>query len=107
LMAGRVAGAADFKRDAIEFEHQPQPGEFAINDQIMKAYREFMTEFLSKNPDTGVTIKTVDENFEWERQKIREEVLSAAYGVDMQRRLATELGPQLQRAHDETAQPAA
>ncbi|HKE06081.1 MAG TPA: S41 family peptidase [Blastocatellia bacterium] len=106
LMAGRVAGAADFKRDAIEFDHQPQPGEFAINDQIMKAYREFMTDFLSKNPDTGVTIKTVDENFEWERQKIREEVLSAAYGVDMQRRMTTELDPQLQRAIDEMPQSA-
>ena len=106
LVAGRVAGAADFKRDAIEFDHQPQPGEFVITDQIMKAYREFMVDFLSKNQDTGATIKTVDENFEWARQKIREEVLSAAFGVDMQRRMTSELDPQLQRAIDEMPQSA-
>jgi len=98
LMVGRVAGAANFKRDAIEFDHQPQPGEFAINDQVMKAYREFMADFLSKNQDTGLTMKAVDENFEWARKKIREEVLSAAYGVDLQKRMMAEDDPQLQRA---------
>src|SRR5215475_11080244 len=97
LVAGRVAGAADFKRDAIDFDHQPQPGEYAITDQLMKAYREFMVDFLSKNQDTGVTIKTVDENFEWARQKIREEALIAAYGVDTQKRMTADIDTQLQR----------
>jgi carboxyl-terminal processing protease len=106
LIAGRVAGAANFKRDTIEFDHQPQPGEFVINDQIMKSYREFMADFLSKNQDTGVTMKVVDENFEWGRNKIREEVLSAAYGVDMQRRMTIEEDPQLQRAIAELPQSA-
>jgi carboxyl-terminal processing protease len=106
LMAGRVAVAANFKRDAIEFDHQPQPNEFVINDQIMKAYREFMVDFLAKNQDGGLTMKTVDENFEWARQKIREEVLTAAYGVDAQRRMTAELDPQLQRAITEMPQSA-
>jgi carboxyl-terminal processing protease len=106
LMAGRVAVAANFKRDAIEFDHQPQPNEFVINDQIMKAYREFMVDFLPKNQDGGLTMKAVDENFEWARQKIREEVLTAAYGVDSQRRMTAELDPQLQRAITEMPQSA-
>src|SRR5262245_8101854 len=106
LMAGRVAVAANFKRDAIEFDHQPQPNEFIINDQIMKAYREFMVDFLAKNQDGGLTMKAVDEGFEWARQKIREEVLTAAYGVDTQRRMTAELDPQLQRAITEMPQSA-
>jgi hypothetical protein len=44
LMAGRVAVATGFKRDAIEFDHQPRPDEFVVNDQIMKAYRDFMVD---------------------------------------------------------------
>jgi carboxyl-terminal processing protease len=106
LVTGRVAVAANFKRDAIEFDHQPQPGEFVVNDQIMKAYREFMADFLTKYQDTGLTMKTVDENFEWARKKIREEVLSAAYGVDMQRRMTMEEDSQLQRAIAEMPQSA-
>ncbi len=106
LMAGRVAAAPDFKRDAIEFDHQPQPNEFVITDQIMKAYRDFMADFLSKNQDVNLTMKTVDENFEWARRKIREEALIAAYGIDTARRMTADLDPQLQRAIAEIPQSA-
>ncbi|HKQ80087.1 MAG TPA: S41 family peptidase [Blastocatellia bacterium] len=104
LMSGSVAVAANFRRDAIEFDHQPQPNEFIINDQIMKAYREFMVDFLANNRDTGLTIKVIDELSEWARQKIREEALIAAYGVDTQRRMTAELDLQLQRAITEMPQ---
>ena len=106
LMAGRVAVAPDFKREAIEFDHQPQPAEFVITDQIMKAYREFMADFLKKSQDVNLTMKTVDENFEWARQKIREEALIAAYGMDTQRRMTAEIDTQLQRAIAEIPQSA-
>ncbi len=33
VMAGRVEVAANFKRDSIEYDHQPRPGEFIITDQ--------------------------------------------------------------------------
>lgn len=106
LMAGRVAVAPDFKRDAIEFDHQPQGAEFVINEQIMKAYREFMSDFLKKNQDVNLTMKIVDGNFEWARQKIREEALIAAYGLDTQRRMMAEIDTQLQRAITEIPQSA-
>ncbi|MGE0132799.1 MAG: S41 family peptidase [Blastocatellales bacterium] len=106
LMAGNVAAAPNFKRDVIEFDHQPQAGEFVINDEIMKAYREFMMDFLSKNQDTSLTMKLVDEHFEWARGKIREEVLIAAYGVDMQKRMIMDTDAQLQRAVTEMPQSA-
>jgi carboxyl-terminal processing protease len=106
LMAGRVTVAPDFKRDALDFDHQPQPGEFVINDQIMKAYLEFMADFLKKHQDVNLTMKTVDENFEWARRKIRDEALIAAYGMDTQRRMTVEMDTQLQRAMAEIPQSA-
>ncbi|MCG3163018.1 MAG: hypothetical protein JMDDDDMK_04395 [Acidobacteria bacterium] len=106
MMAGRIAAAAGFKRGAIEFDHQPRAGEFVVTDEIMKAYREFMADFLSKNQDTGVTMKTVEENFEWARKKIREEALIAAYGVDTQKRMMADQDTQLQRAITEMPQSA-
>jgi carboxyl-terminal processing protease len=106
LMAGRVAVAPGFKRTRTEFDHQPQPGEFIITDEIMKAYREFMADFVSKNPETGLTMAMVEENIEWSRKKLREEVLIAAYGVDMQRRIMADEDLQLQRAIQEIPQSA-
>lgn len=106
LMAGRVAAGANFRRDMIEFDHRPQSGEFIVNDEIMKVYREFMADFLAKNQDLGVTMKMVDENFDWARKKIREEALFAAYGVDTQKRMTVEADGQLQRAIAEMPQAA-
>jgi carboxyl-terminal processing protease len=106
LMAGRVAAGANFRRDMIEFDHRPQSGEFIVNDEIMKAYREFMADFVARNQDLGVTMKMVDENFDWARKKIRQEALFAAYGVDMQKRMTAEADGQLQRAIAEMPQAA-
>jgi carboxyl-terminal processing protease len=98
LMAGRVPAAPGFKRAAIEFDHQPQPNEFVVTDAILRAYRDFMNTFIAKNPEFGLTMKMVDDNLEWSRRKIREEALSAAYGVDTQRRITADWDVQLQRA---------
>jgi carboxyl-terminal processing protease len=106
LMAGRVAAAANFQREVIEFDHHPQPGEFTVSEEIMKAYREFMADFIARNQELGVTMKMVDEHFDWARKKIREEALIAAYGVDTQRRMTTEADGQLQRAIAEMPQAA-
>ncbi|MDX2041507.1 MAG: S41 family peptidase [Acidobacteriota bacterium] len=98
LMAGEIAAAPQFKRDGIEFDHQPQPNEFVINDDILKAYRAFTEQFIAQNQDYGLTMKMVDEHLEWSRRKIREEVLMAAYGVDTQRRMIALEDVQLQKA---------
>jgi len=98
LVAGKVATTSGFKRGVIEFDHQPQPNEFVVTNEILTAYRNFMTDFIAKNQDYGLTAKIIDENLEWARKKIREEVLIAAYGVDTQKRMTTDLDPQLQRA---------
>lgn len=98
MMAGQIPAGVQFKRDAIEFGHDPKPNEFIITDAIMRAYREYMTDFVAKNQDLGLSMKMVDENMDWARKKMREEVLVAAYGVDMQKRMTNDWDVQLQRA---------
>src|SRR5262249_6268918 len=98
LMAGRIAAAPHFKHNNIEFDHQPQPNEFVITDTIMRAYHEFMEDFIAKNQDLGLTAKMIDDNIDWTRKKMREEVLLAAYGIDTQKRMTADWDVQLQRA---------
>jgi carboxyl-terminal processing protease len=106
LMAGNIGAAPQFKRDAPEFNHQPTYTEYAITDEIMKSYREFMVDYIAKNPGLGLTMALVDQHMQWERTKIREEVLVAAYGQDLQRRLLADQDEQLQRAILEIPQAA-
>jgi carboxyl-terminal processing protease len=101
LVAGQIGAAPQFKLNGIEFDHQPKPGEFIITDEIIKAYRVFMSDFINNNQDLGLTMAMVDENIDWARRKIREEVLMAAYGLDTQRRMMLESDQQLQRAIQE------
>ncbi len=98
LMAGEVVSAPSFKRNGIEFDHQPQLNEFVVNDEILKAYRAFMEQFIAQNQDYGLTMKMVDDHLGWSRRKIREEVLLAAYGADTQRRMIADEDVQLQKA---------
>jgi carboxyl-terminal processing protease len=106
LLAGNVAAAPHFKRNGPEFNHQPNPGEFVITDEIMKAYREFMTGYIAKNPELGLTMAMIDENMQWSRNKIREELLLGVYGQDVQRRVMADQDEQLQRAILEIPQAA-
>jgi carboxyl-terminal processing protease len=97
LMAGRVTGLEHFKRDATEFDHQPLPNEFTITDDVLKAYRSFLLEFSAKTPEAGLTRELVEQNLNFARAKLREEVLTAAYGVDTTRRMLILDDPQVQR----------
>ncbi|MFN8002865.1 MAG: hypothetical protein U0X75_17830, partial [Acidobacteriota bacterium] len=98
--------ASQFKRDVTEFDHQPQANEFQVTDEVLKAYRAFMSDFVAKTPEVGLTMKQVDEQMEFARKKIREEALSAAYGIDTQRRMTADWDAQLQRAVAELPQSA-
>jgi carboxyl-terminal processing protease len=104
LVGGKVSAAPGFKLGQLEANHEPRPGEFLITEPIMEAYRAFMSDFIRQNPQIGLTREIVEENLAWTRQKIREEVLIAAYGVDLERRMTAETDPQIQRAVAEIPQ---
>lgn len=101
LLSGRVAGASNFKLDGIQFGRKVEPTDFAITDQIAKAYREFMVDFIAKNPELSLTMAMVDENMPWLRAKMHEEVVLAFYGLDAAQRAISDQDPQLQRAIQE------
>ena len=97
LVAGRVKGFEQFKRVGIEFDHQPVANEIAVSDELLKAYKTFMTDFIAKTPDAGLNKELLDANADFARNKIREELLMAAYGQDMVRRIQLLDDPQVQR----------
>ena len=107
LVAGKVAAAPNFKLGAIEFDHKLKPNEFVITDEIMNAFRAFMTNFIKERPEYGLTQAMVDDNLTFERNKIREEVLTAAYGSAIGQRGGADLDKQLQRAIAELPNAAA
>jgi carboxyl-terminal processing protease len=107
LAAGKVAAAANFKIERVSHGHQLKGDEFVITDVIMAAYKSFMADFIAKNADTTLTRAIVDQNLDWAKRKIREELLIAAYGNEVAQHAMVDFDPQLQRAIQELPNSAA
>ncbi len=102
LMAGRIAGLEKYKRGSIDFDRAPMTkeaaDEVAVTDEVMKAYQLFMNDFVARVPEAALTREIVETNLPFARQKLREEIFAAAYGVDTARRLVILDDVQIQAA---------
>ncbi len=98
LMAGRIAGLEKYKRGSIDFDRAPVTDEVAVTDDVMKAYQLFMNDFVARAPEAGLTRVIVETNLPFAKQKLREEIFVAAYGVDTARRLVILDDVQIQAA---------
>lgn len=101
LVAGKIASGPQFKLNGIEYDHKVKPNEFALSEDVVKAYREFVVKFYKENSDYGVTTAMIDENLNWARRQIRYEVFQAAYGTDKAQQGVADQDVQLQRAIQE------
>ena len=77
------------------------------NPSIPRSYKSFMADFIAKNSDTTLTQAIVDQNLDWAKRKMREELLIAAYGNEVAQHAMVDFDPQLQRAIQELPNAAA
>ncbi|MGH9838992.1 MAG: S41 family peptidase [Blastocatellia bacterium] len=98
LVNGQIAGFPQFKTNGINHDYRVKGSEFNVGDDVLKAYREYVTRFYKDNPDYGVTPAMIEEDIVWARKKIREEVLTAAYGQDKAQQAMADLDVQMQKA---------
>ena len=108
LVGGQVAAAKDFKLNGPpNFDHVLKPNEFKITDEIAKSFREAINSFLSKHPEITTTPAQIDEHFAWAKNRVRYEVLLAAYGSDKAQQAMIETDAQMQTAINELPNAAA
>lgn len=98
LVSGQVPNFQQFKLNGITYDYKLKGNEFIINDELLNRYREFAVNFYKENPDYYVTTAMIDQNLAWQRNRLRQEILSAAYGSDKGQQGLSDLDVQLQRA---------
>jgi carboxyl-terminal processing protease len=101
LVSGQMEGYQQFKLNGITYDYKMKGNEYLISDDLLKRYRDYAVKFYKENPEFGVTAAMVDDNLMWQRNRIRQEVLLAAYGSDKSQQGMAELDTQLQRAVSE------
>jgi carboxyl-terminal processing protease len=98
LVSGQIEQYRQFKLDGITYDYKMKGNEYVINDDLMKRYRDYAVNFYKQNPGYYITTAMIDENLVWQRNRIRQELLTAAYGSDKAEQGMADLDGQLKRA---------
>ena len=95
LVAGEVAGLESYRlTEAPQLGRYPRAGELQVTDRVVEAFREF----ARRDPESGLTAAQVDAEAEYVRLRLRDDLITAAYGGDASGRFLLESDPQLLRA---------
>src|SRR5215510_100133 len=101
LVSGQVEGYRQFKLNGITYDYKMKGNEYVISDDLLKRYRDYAVNFYKGSPGYYITTAMIDENLDWQRNRIRQELLLAAYGSDKSQQGMAHLDTQLQRAVSE------
>jgi carboxyl-terminal processing protease len=95
LAAGQIAGLESYRVEKVLYGQRPRPTDYAVTDRVLEAFREF----VHKDEETyGLTPAQVETEADYVRLRIREEIITAAYGNEAGLRTVLESDPQLLRA---------
>lgn len=99
LVGGQIAAAPQFKLNGPpQHDRKLLPTDYVITDALMKTFRESLTAYLQKHPEIKITPAAFEEQMTWARNRIRYEVLLAAFGGDKAQQAMSDTDAQLQRA---------
>lgn len=97
LVAGQIAGLSEFTVKRTEYGYQLRGGEYNLSDKALTAFRVFIRE----RRELRVSEDHLKQNLEYVRRRIRAEVITAAYGVEVGERFLIESDSQALRAIEE------
>ncbi len=97
LVAGQIAGLAEYAVKRTEYSYRPRGGEYQLTDQVVAAFRAF----LRDHRELQVNEAQVNQNIEYVRRRLRAEVITAASGVEAAEQFLAESDVQTLRAIEE------
>jgi carboxyl-terminal processing protease len=95
LVAGQFPGLREYRVETADTTHRFRGDEYKISDKALDAFRQFVAE---RQKDFPVTPAQISANLEYVRSRIREEVITAAYGTEVGNQYFLQSDPVAQRA---------
>jgi carboxyl-terminal processing protease len=77
VIAGQVASLREYRLDAVDYRHVLRGDEYRVTDRMLAAFREFVSQ-----GDYQLTTAQIDANIDYVRNRLREELVTAAYGAE-------------------------
>ncbi|MCA1642925.1 MAG: S41 family peptidase [Acidobacteria bacterium] len=95
LAAGQIAGLENYRVERVLYGQQPRATDLPVNDRVLEAFKDF----VRKDEGTfGLTPAQLDAEADYARVRVREEIVTAAYGIEVGLRTLLDSDPQMQRA---------
>src|SRR5689334_5707828 len=94
LAAGVVPGLDSYRIEKVQYGKNARPTDFPITDRVVEAFRNF----VRTQPDFQVQPAQLDEELEFAKLRLRQEIITAAYSNDAGARVLLDSDVQVLRA---------
>jgi carboxyl-terminal processing protease len=96
LAAGVLPGLEAYRVDKVQYGKSARPTDFPITDRVVDAFRNF----CRTQPDFQVQAAQIDEELEFAKLRLRQEIITAAFSSDAGARVLLDSDAQILRALD-------
>jgi carboxyl-terminal processing protease len=96
LAAGVVPGLESYRVDKVQYGKNARPTDFPVTDRVLEAFRNF----IRTQPDFQVQPAQIDEDLEFAKLRLRQEIITAAFSNDAGARVLLDSDAQVLRALD-------
>ncbi|HEX9424365.1 MAG TPA: S41 family peptidase [Pyrinomonadaceae bacterium] len=97
LAAGLVAGLESYKVQKVQYGKNAKATDYPTNDRVIEAFRSF----VRTDTESQLTAAQLDEEIEFVKLRLREEIVTAAFSNDAGARVLLDSDPQVLRALEE------
>jgi carboxyl-terminal processing protease len=94
LAAGSIAGLESYKVEKVQYGRNPKPGDYPITERVVEAFKEF----VHNDGLSGFTPTQLDEEMDFVKLRLREEIITAGFSNDAGTRVLLDSDPQVLRA---------
>ncbi|HJR09309.1 MAG TPA: S41 family peptidase [Pyrinomonadaceae bacterium] len=94
LAAGQIPGLESYRIEKTLYGKFPSPTDLPITDRVLEAFRTY----TRRDAESGLTNAQIDAELDYVKLRIREEIVTAAYGNEAAIRALLDNDPQLLRA---------
>jgi len=96
LASGSLSGLESYKVEKVQYGKNARPADYPITDRVLEAFRLF----VRNQPELQVTPAQVDEELEFSKLRLREEIITASFSNDAGARVLLDSDTQILRALD-------
>ncbi|HWN09329.1 MAG TPA: S41 family peptidase [Pyrinomonadaceae bacterium] len=94
LAAGLLPGLESYKVEKVQYGKTARATDFPINDRVLEAFRNF----IKTDVQSQLTLAQLDEDLDFVKLRLREEIITAAFSSDAGARVLLDSDPQVLRA---------